>query len=170
MNTLRDSEKIKTQMIWEINTQADVVGIAYNVLQGEIARVTGQEDRAVQFFQAAVEAGNPLVYNEPPEWFFSVRHLLGDRSISEDLNVFPENGFALKGLYHSLEGLNKVKEASQVLKQFHEAWKNADLELKYLRVDQSKRKNLAINPKSDSPDNLIYIAGTSCLSNSFCIQ
>ena len=69
LSILRNSEAVKTQMIWEINTTADVVEIAYNVLQGEIARIEGKNDKAVQFFQKGVELEDQLVYNEPPNGF-----------------------------------------------------------------------------------------------------
>ena len=59
-----------------------------------------------------------LNYNEPPDWFFSVRHLLGDvylkagkyadaeKVYREDLLEYKENGWALMGLYKSLKKQN----------------------------------------------------------------
>lgn len=168
------SENIRNKMIWEINSAGDVVEIAYNVLQGEIARISGDLNGAAKFYQAAIKVEDQLSYNEPPDWFFAVRHMLGDVylrmgefrkaeiAFREDLKIFPKNGFALKGLYHSLEGLGQTQEAIETLKEFNKAWKNADMDLKYSRIDPSKRRNLVINIKSDSPNNLIYIAGTFC--------
>ena len=88
-----------------------------------------------------------------------------EQTYREDLKVFPKNGFALNGLQHALRGMNKLDEAAHVQKQYKEAWKNADMDLKYSRIDQGKRKNLAINLSRDSPNNLIYIAGTFCSIN-----
>ena len=75
----------------------------------------------------------------------------------EDLTYWPKNGFALNGLCESLKGQNKVKEAEDIKKQFDTAWKYADSELKYSRMDNSKRKDLALKISEDSPNALVYL-------------
>jgi tetratricopeptide (TPR) repeat protein len=124
--------------------------------------------------QAIVLEDN-LNYNEPPDWFFSVRHLLGDVLIKsgdyagaekiylEDLEDWPKNGFALNGLYESLKGQNKIKEAEEVKKQFDLAWKYADSELKYSRIDKDKRNNLTLTIDETSPNTLVYLASSMCM-------
>ncbi|MEQ9423158.1 MAG: hypothetical protein RJQ09_01980 [Cyclobacteriaceae bacterium] len=177
LKLMQDSEGIKKINIFEINTGADVVEIAINVLSGEIKKVQGDYEAAVNFYQSAINVEDQLTYTEPPDWFFSVRHMLGDvymrmkkfelaeKAYREDLASFPKNGFALSGLHHSLKGQGKIPEANKVLFEFQKAWKNADSELKFSRIDPAKRKNLAINIRPDSPDELIYMAGTFCTFN-----
>ena len=86
------------------------------------------------------------MYQEPPDWYFSVRHSLGhvlvqakrftdaEQVYREDLVTFPENGWALMGLYNSLKGQGKAAEAAKVKKQFDEAWQWADININSSRV------------------------------------
>ena len=89
----------------------------------------------------ALDKEGQLNYQEPPDWFFSVRHSLGsvlvkakkfkeaEKRYNEDLEILPENGWALMGLYNSLKGQNKNTEADAVKKRFEIAWSNADIKL-----------------------------------------
>jgi hypothetical protein len=161
-------------MIWEINTTADVCAIASNVLEGEIERLSGNFEAAEEFFRAGIQIEDKLNYNEPPDWFFSVRHMLGDLYLTmkkpdlaekvyrEDLLYWVKNGFALNGLYHSLLQQNKNDEAAKVQEQFAEAWKYADSQLKYSRIDELSRQNLALRVDESAPNDLIYRAGNFC--------
>jgi hypothetical protein len=161
-------------MIWEINTTADVCAIASNVLEGEIERLSGNFEAAEEFLRAGIQIEDKLNYNEPPDWFFSVRHMLGDLYLTmkkpdlaekvyrEDLLYWVKNGFALNGLYHSLLQQNKNDEAAKVQEQFAEAWKYADSQLKYSRIDELSRQNLALRVDESAPNDLIYIAGNFC--------
>jgi tetratricopeptide (TPR) repeat protein len=164
----------KDLWIWEINTAADIANIAAHVLEGEIARIAGEYDSAVSHFTMAVQIEDQLNYNEPPDWFFSVRHLLGDVYLQmnkpqeaenvfrEDLSYWVKNGFALNGLYNSLVSQGKDAEAQQVKAEFDEAWQYADIELKYSRIDEATRRNLAIKVDEKTPSDLVYIAGSFC--------
>lgn len=128
--------------IFDINTFAEVLQIAENVIQGEIVRRQGHYDIAANFFAQAVEIEDKLLYTEPPDWFFSVRHHLGDALLAagkyaeaeavyrRDLEEWKNNGWALMGLYKSLEGQRKSAEAQAVLDEFKEAWKHSKLMLK----------------------------------------
>jgi hypothetical protein len=53
-------------------------------------------------------------------------------------------------------------EAEETKRQFEEAWRYADSELKFSRMDEQKRKNIAIRIDEKTPNDLIYIAGTFC--------
>ena len=67
-----------------------------------------------------------LAYDEPSDWFFPVRHLLGAALLRagrpedaevvylEDLRRHPENGWALYGLAQSLAAQHKDAEALAV--------------------------------------------------------
>ncbi len=52
----------------------------------------------------------------------------------EDLETFPDNGWALFGLEQSLEAQGKTDEAQAVAAQFKEAWQHADIELASSRL------------------------------------
>jgi hypothetical protein len=81
------------------------------------------------------------MYQEPPDWFFSVRHSLGhtlllakqfsqaETVFNDDLSMYRENGWSLMGLYNSLKGQNKNTEANAVKKRFEAAWAHADIKI-----------------------------------------
>ncbi|MEQ9405554.1 MAG: hypothetical protein RIM99_18340 [Cyclobacteriaceae bacterium] len=171
---VQQSGELEEILIFGINSVQEVADIATNVLAAEIAHKEGNLDAAEQLLLDAVVIEDGLSFNEPPDWFFSVRHWLGNLYMSQnefskaeevyrrDLSIFPKNGFALNGLYQSLKAQNKSEEADKYLEMFEDAWKYADSELKYSRIDQAKRQNLAINVKPDSPADLIFLAGNFC--------
>jgi tetratricopeptide (TPR) repeat protein len=175
LNQLSESEDVKRVIIWSINPAEEVCKIASNVLSAELLVKKGDTPTAVSLLKQAIILEDNLNYNEPPDWFFSVRHLLGDvlmrsgdyaqaeKIYREDLTYWAKNGFALKGLYESLKGQNKIKEADDVKKQFDEAWKYADSELQYSRIDQNKRKDLALKIDENSPNSLVYLASSLCM-------
>lgn len=127
--------------IWDINTTADLVQIAARVLEAGIAVQENQLNRADSLLQHAVALEDKLNYNEPPDWFFSVRHHLGavllkkgnfaaaEQIYRQDLKTWRQNGWALIGLYHSLAGQNKNTEAQQVKSAFDKSWQYADFAL-----------------------------------------
>lgn len=127
--------------IWGINTASDLVQIAYKLLSAEMAAQKKQTAAAITFLSEAVAQEDKLNYNEPPDWFFSVRHHLGDVLIKagkfkeaekvyrEDLNTWKKNGWALIGLYNALTAQQKEAEAQKVKIEFDEAWKYADLKI-----------------------------------------
>ncbi len=167
----RDLEKIT---VFGINSVQEVADIAVNVLRAEIAQRQGNFEEAEALLVEAIEIEDGLNYNEPPDWFFSVRHLLGDLYLDQGMNIkaeevfrkdliiFPKNGFALNGLYHSLLNQNLVQEASKIQSQFAKSWEFADSELKYSRIDEKKRKDLALKVRFDSPNDVIYLAANFC--------
>ena len=176
LNKLSESEDVKRIIIWSINPAQQVCKIASDVLKSELLTKRGNYKPAIELLKQAIQLEDNLNYNEPPDWFFSVRHILGDalmnlgdyvgaeKNYKEDLVYWPKNGFALKGLYESLKGQNKIKEAEGVKKQFDVAWKYADSELRYSRIDKDKRKNLTLKIDEDSPNTLVYLASSLCLT------
>jgi len=143
---ISSDEALEEITIWEINTATDLIAIAINVLEGEIAAKNLNYDTAIQKLTRAVEIEDSLNYNEPPDWFFSVRHNLATvlieagsledaiEVLQQDLKNFPENGWALSGLtrpYHDTEQellWNEYKE------RFFRAWEHADVALKHSKV------------------------------------
>ncbi len=85
-------------------------------------------------------------YNEPPDWFFSIRHHLGAIFIeagkypeaiqvyNEDLEISRENGWALKGLMNAYEKLGDKKKYDEAKIRFDEAWKHADIKISSSRI------------------------------------
>ena len=166
--------RVRELMIWDINSGSSILQIAENVLAAEIAMKQNDFHNARQYLEAAIEIEDQLNYNEPPDWFFSVRHILGELMIDrgnyeyarklyqEDLENFPKNGFALNGLYHALIGLRELEQAESIKQKFDEAWKYADVTLKYSRIDPGKRKNLPLKLGFNTPDELLFLAGSAC--------
>lgn len=174
LNELMNSEAVKNIIVWEINPASDICAIAAHVLEGEIERIQGNFNAAADHFKAAIVLEDQLNYNEPPDWFFSIRHMLGDLYLDmglfqeaekvyrEDLTYWVKNGFALNGLRHSLLKQGKESEAEEIRKQFKAAWQYADSELRYSRIDEASRKNLYVKLDENSPNDLVYIAGSFC--------
>jgi tetratricopeptide (TPR) repeat protein len=138
IDIMKDDHQLEEITIWYINNAGQLAHIASHVLAGEIALAEKRYDEAVALFREAVALEDALKYNEPPDWFFSVRHHLGDALLAAgryaeaedvyetDLRIFPKNGWALSGLVASLEGQKKNGEAKKVRARFETAWTYAD--------------------------------------------
>ena len=132
-------DAMKSMLIWDMNSAHDLINIAANVLEGEMLSYRKKYAEGKAKFYNAIAIEDRLMYNEPPDWFFSVRHTLGhwlvtageyaeaEKVYRDDLETFKENGWALIGLYNSLKGQNKNDEAIQVKKRFDKAWQYADV-------------------------------------------
>jgi tetratricopeptide (TPR) repeat protein len=143
---LATNTSLSSQKVWDVNSVTELISIAAYTLESEIALYNKQHDTAIALLQKAVAIEDNLVYQEPPDWFFSVRHSLGhalvearrfaeaEKVYREDLETFPENGWALMGLYNSLWGQRKLQEAAAAKKRFEAAWKWADIEIITSRV------------------------------------
>ena len=116
-----------------------VLVIAGLSLAGEIALRNGRADDAVGHFEAAVRVEDGMLYEEPPLWYYPMRHSLGRALLTagraaeaeavyrKDLLRFPENGWSLYGLATSLEA--QGKPAKDEWGRFEVAWAEADVEL-----------------------------------------
>ncbi len=118
-----------------------LTGIAVHMLAGEIWLRSGQAAAAVEHFRAAADIEDEMLYEEPPLWYFPVRHALG-RALLEagrpaeaeiayrrDLARFRDNGWSLYGLAQALEAQGKSQEAADVRARFEQAWRDADVRL-----------------------------------------
>jgi tetratricopeptide (TPR) repeat protein len=133
-----DLEKVT---IWDINSAATLLQIAEKVLAGEIAAGEGDFAAAVRLLREGVRIEDSLRYQEPSDWMYPVRHSLGavlleagrareaEAVYREDLEINPDNGWALFGLMQSLEAQGKTAEAARVKERFDLAWAHADVEL-----------------------------------------
>ena len=118
-----------------------LVGIAIELLQGEIAYRQGDYDIAVEHFEQAVATQDLLPYTEPPFWYYPTRQSLGAALLANgqlteaeavfrrDLELYPHNGWSMFGLAQSLEAQGKSNEADEVRHHFDAAWQFADIEL-----------------------------------------
>lgn len=116
-----------------------VLDIARHALTAEIAAGQERWDDAVTHFRTAVEIEDGMPYNEPPDWYYPIRHSLGsvllkagraaeaERVYREDLNRFPENGWSLFGLAQALHAQGKHAEAARTDARFRKAWQGVTL-------------------------------------------
>jgi tetratricopeptide (TPR) repeat protein len=123
------------------NTARDMFAIGVLVAKARIADAQGNPDEARAFLREAVIKEDQTAYDEPSDWFFPVRHILGAELLKaaqasaaevvyrKDLALHPDNGWALYGLAQALKAQNKNPEAEKVEKQFQQAWSKADVAL-----------------------------------------
>ncbi len=141
LTKLANDTSLKALSIWGINTTADLMQIAVKVLKAELLEKQGNSNDAIALLKEAVALEDQLNYDEPPDWFFSVRHYLGEELLKagkfaeaekvflEDLKTWKENGWALIGLYTSLQKQNKTAAATTVKTRFDKAWQFADFKI-----------------------------------------
>lgn len=133
--------------IWEINTVDHLVQIAKRVLKAEImASETSNYEGSIALLEEAVAIEDALNYDEPPDWFFSVRHHLGAvlneagkyeeavKVLSEDLQKLPKNGWAYHGLERAYKGMNQPEKLTEIRGHLKESWKYADIRINNSRV------------------------------------
>lgn len=138
---ISEDASLKEITIWDINTVFDLVQIAEKVLHAEILAREDKYGESISILKDAVEIEDNLNYNEPPDWFFSVRHNLGAIQLEaelyndavvtyeEDLKQLPINGWALKGLTLAYSGLNSLEKMQQSETRFKNSWSTADVAL-----------------------------------------
>lgn len=138
---LATDTSLKQLTIWNINSASDLTLIAQKILAAEIAARHSNWSKAIILLHEAVQVEDNLNYNEPPDWFFSVRHHLGavlmkaqkfaeaEKVYHTDLKTWKKNGWALMGLYQALAAQKKSKAADMALAQFNAAWKHADIKI-----------------------------------------
>jgi tetratricopeptide (TPR) repeat protein len=124
-----------------LNTVRDVLAVAIPVVRARIASAEHQPDQALAALRQAIVAEDRLAYNEPSDWFFPVRQLLGaallqagngaeaEQVYRQDLQRNPDNGWALFGLAAALKAQGHAGAADKVARQFDAAWKHADIVL-----------------------------------------
>jgi tetratricopeptide (TPR) repeat protein len=146
LTAIADDPEMEATRIWETNSMAQVLAIAREVLAGEIAMEDCQLDAAVAHFETAVRLEDALKYVEPSDWYMPARHNLGaallaaDRAADaeavyrKDLEIYPDNGWALLGLEQSLLAQGKTEHAEAASRQFERVWSGADLAIEGSRL------------------------------------
>lgn len=121
------------------NSSRELMSIAEDVLDGEMAARRGDLDTAIQKLKEATGKEDKIRYDEPPDWIQPVRHTLGAvllragraaeaaQVYREDLVSFPENGWSLMGLRDALSRQGRKVEAEEVAARFKRQWSRADV-------------------------------------------
>lgn len=135
-------EELKEITVWEINSVYELVQIACKVLKAEILSKENDFTQSISLLKEAVVLEDALNYNEPPDWFFSVRHHLGAAQLDaglyrdaintykQDLKNLPENGWALKGLSIAYSKSGDLSSQNETENRFNKAWMTSDIELR----------------------------------------
>jgi tetratricopeptide (TPR) repeat protein len=146
MKNIMTDSTMKDLTIWDINSVFDLCVIASKTLDGEIHAKEKNYPAAISILNEAVVAEDALNYDEPPDWFFSVRHHLGAVLINagkfkeaievyeKDLEIYRENGWALKGLMNAYENYGNRKKYEEIKKRFQRSWKYADVNISSSRI------------------------------------
>lgn len=146
MKTIMADTTLKDLTIWGFNSVFDLCLIASKTLEGEINAKEKKYAAAILLLQEATKIEDALIYNEPPDWFFSVRHHLGavlidaekiqeaQKVYEKDLKNYPKNGWALKGLMNAYEKAGNTVKYNDTKKQFDEAWKHAEIKISSSRI------------------------------------
>jgi tetratricopeptide (TPR) repeat protein len=123
------------------NTASDLLGIAAQIVAGELAAQQDKTTEAVQHLKKAVAIQDQLQYSEPPPWYYPVRQSLGAVLLTagkaaeaqavyqEDLKQNPKNGWSLYGLAQSLHAQGATAKAKLVEEEFQKTWTRADVTL-----------------------------------------
>ena len=128
------------------NNPPEILAVARAFLAADVLRHSGDLSGAIDGFETALDRETELRFNEPPDWFFPVRHALGEaelaagdaaaaeRTYRDDLAIYPENGWSLFGLAAALRAQGKSDEANAVDARFKTAWAHADVQLTSTRL------------------------------------
>lgn len=140
-------DTLKKLTIWGFNSMYQIIQIAQKVLAADIEARKKNYTESVKLFREAIAFEDQLVYQEPPDWFFSVRHHLGAVLLEakrpaeaitvyeEDLKTFPMNGWALYGLEQAYRDNKQQDMARETQKLFNDAWEHADIKLTSSRIN-----------------------------------
>jgi len=141
LEKIASDPKITGMTISDLNPISRILGIAAEMLKGEIAAQRKDYRKAIAHLQRAAEIEDNLNYTEPKDWYLPPRQALGailleagkarasEQAYREDLRLHPQNGWSLYGLVLSLFEQGRMQEGESVKKQFAEVWADADVTL-----------------------------------------
>ncbi len=140
MKTKMDEPSLKEPLA-PFNAAYDGALVAKNILEGIIAEKEKDFNNAIAYFQAAVVAEDNLIYTEPRDWLLPARQYLGNVMViagkfkeaivvfNKDLEINPNNGWALTGLAKSYQGINNKTALVSVQKRLKTAWLIKDIQI-----------------------------------------
>ncbi len=146
MKKIMTDTTIRDLTIWGINSVFDLCVIASKTLNGEIYAKEKNYSSAISILKEAIVAEDALNYDEPPDWFFSIRHHLGAVLIDagkfqeavkvyeKDLEIYPENGWALKGLINACEKIGNRRKYLESVSRFENSWQYSDIKISSSRI------------------------------------
>jgi tetratricopeptide (TPR) repeat protein len=138
---LADKALDETPASFSNNSARAILGIAPEVLAGEILARQSKFPEAIAHLETATRLEDALVYIEPPDWYLPTRQALGAVLLQagraaeaeavywEDLRRYPHNGWSLFGLAQSLRSQGKNEEAAMAEQRFQKAWAQANVTL-----------------------------------------
>ncbi|MCY4306592.1 MAG: hypothetical protein OXC62_17725 [Aestuariivita sp.] len=148
---LQAKENVPETRLLHNNKVQELLKIATETLEGEIAYRKGNDKQAFAHLRKAVELEDNLPYDEPWGWMQPSRHALGallfeqghieeaEIAYREDLGfsgqlsratIHPDNVWALKGLYDCLLARNDKHEIKQIKYRLNVALARADQDIK----------------------------------------
>lgn len=137
------------QNLFSQNSGRSILRIGVPSLAGEIAAAEGRHDDAIAALEQAVRYEDALVYTEPQEWAYPVRHALGSVLLAagrpaeaetvfwQDLQKNRDNGWALTGLARALRAQKKDAVAATVEARLAKAWARASVKPEGARIGTS---------------------------------
>jgi tetratricopeptide (TPR) repeat protein len=123
-----------------------MVQMTLALLDGEIARTSGDLPGAVSQFQRARAIELALPYTEPPYWHQPVSHLLGAALLQagrpaeaeavyrDSLKTYRDDGWALFGLAQALQAQGNEADAARARDAFASAWRMSDTRIESSRL------------------------------------
>lgn len=135
------SESLSSDYVVGFANAPKLLQIAHLVLSGDLQGKQKAYDAAIATLSRAARLEDSLLYNEPPDWYFPTRHVLGALLLDggyaneaavvywDDLRKNPANGFSLLGLSQAQAAMGDKAGAEATRAQFVEAWAAADVEL-----------------------------------------
>ncbi|HRD54930.1 MAG TPA: hypothetical protein PLC42_00890 [Parachlamydiaceae bacterium] len=130
--------QVSKDTVFGFNPVKSIFDIANLLLKAKITKLDSNFKEEITFLEEAIKIQDGLNYNEPPDWYFSVRENLGGAFLQndqpkeaeaifrKDLNHHPRNGRSLFGLLLSLKKQKREADSYFVEKEFEEAWKYSD--------------------------------------------
>ncbi|WP_274474638.1 tetratricopeptide repeat protein [Mangrovimonas aestuarii] len=146
LEKLSANENLKEVTIWDLNSVYTLMQIARRILKAEILASQKHFDDSIVLLKEAAAIEDQLNYDEPPDWFFSVRHHLGAvqleagkyknaiKTYNQDLKRLPKNGWAQHGLKIAYQKLNDQENLSIIEASIKESWAHADIEITSSRI------------------------------------
>lgn len=138
---LEGKSNLPSDVIYGYNKAGKILLIAQYMLDAKTAEMQKKPSDAIDYLERAIGVQDTLHYNEPPDWFFSVRESLGgmllrekrfteaERVFRDDLAKHPRNGRSLFGLMESLKAQARSTDADWVERAYKQAWRYSDTQL-----------------------------------------